>query len=131
MVPQNTTIRVLRIASATVITKATDVEVQKIGIDRIGEALFARVNDEIEDLTLGERDQLVRHTFQHQALRAGKTVIWISKDELEISDDEIMRTQKPSKHIWISNEYTGLDRKGRVMYKRSPSDISEVDLIEL
>lgn len=108
-----------------------DVEAQKTGSDRIGEALFSGLNDEIEDLTPEERDKLVRRAFQHQALRAKRPVIWIPRDELGISDDEIMQTQKLSKHIWISNEYTGLDGKGRVVYRRSPPDFSEVDLIEL
>ncbi len=111
--------------------EARDIEAQQTGSDRIGEALFAGVNNEIEDLNPEERDQLVRHAFQHQALRARRPVIWIPKDELGISDDEILRTQKLSKHIWISNEYTGLDSKGRVVYRRSPPDFSEVDLIEL
>lgn len=109
----------------------TDVEAQKTGGDRIGEALFSGLSDEIEDLTPEERDQLVRRAFQHQALRARRPVIWIPRDELGISDDEIRRTQKLSKHIWISNEFTGLDGKGRVVYRRSPPDFSEVDLIEL
>ena len=108
-----------------------DLEAQKTGGDRIGEALFAGVNDEIEDLTPEERDKLVRRAFQHQALRARRPVIWIPRDELGISDDEILRTQKLSKYIWISNEYTGLDGKSRVIYRRSPPDFSEVDLIEL
>ena len=109
----------------------TDIEAQRSGHDRVGEALFAGVNDEIEDLTPEERDQLVRRAFQHQALRARRPVIWIPRDELGVSDDEVLRTQKLSKHIWISNEYTGLDGKGRVVYRRSPPDFSEVDLIEL
>ena len=108
-----------------------DVEAQKTGSDRIGEALFSGLNDEIEDLTPEERDTLVRRAFQHQALRAKRPVIWIPRDELGVSDDEILRTQKLSKHIWISNEYTGLDGKGRVVYRRSPPDFSEVDLIDL
>lgn len=111
--------------------KRVDLEAQKTGGDRIGEALFAGVNDEIEDLTPEERDKLVRRAFQHQALRARRPVIWIPRDELGVSDDEVLRTQKFSQHIWISNEYTGLDKKGRVMYRRSPPDFSEVDLIEL
>lgn len=111
--------------------RPTDLEAQKTGGDRIGEALFSGLNDEIEDLTPEERDQLVRRAFQHQALRARRPVIWIPRDELGVSDDEIRRTQKLSKHIWISNEYTGLDGKGRVVYRRSPPDFSEVDLIEL
>ena len=110
---------------------STDLESQKIGADHISEALFAGVNDEIEDLTAEERDKLVRRAFQHQALRARRPVIWIPKDDLGVSDDEILRTQKLSKHIWISNEYTELDEKGRVVYRRSPPDFSELDLIEL
>lgn len=97
----------------------------------IGEALFAGINDEIEDLTPEERDKLVQRAFQHEALRAKRPVIWIPRDELGVSDDEIHRTQRLSKHIWISNEYTGLDGKSRVVYRRSPPDFSEVDLIEL
>ena len=97
----------------------------------IGEALFSGINDEIEDLTPEERDKLIQRAFQHEALRAKRPVIWIPRDTHGVSDDEIYRTQRFSKQIWISNEYTGLDSKGRVVYRRSPPDFSEVDLIEL
>lgn len=97
----------------------------------MGEALFAGINDEIEDLTPDERDKLVQRAFQHEALRARRPVIWIPRDDLGVSDDEIYRTQNLSKYIWISNEFTGLDSGGRVVYRRSPPDFSEVDLIEL
>ena len=99
--------------------------------DKIGAALFAGITDEIEDLAADERDRLVRRAFQHSALRAKRPVIWIPRDELGVSDDEIRRTQRFSKNIWISNDYTALDQKGRVIYRRSPPDFDEVDLIEL
>lgn len=111
--------------------KSPDVEAQRHGTNAIGEALFAGINDDIEDLTPDERDKLVRRAFQHEALRARRPVIWIPRDDLGVSDDEIHRTQKLSKYIWISNEFTGVDSKGRVVYRRSPPDFSEVDLIEL
>lgn len=111
--------------------KVIDPESQFSATNPIGEALFAGINDEIEDLTPDERDKLVQRAFQHEALRAKRPVIWIPRDELGVSDDEIHRTQRFSKHIWISNEYTGLDGKSRVVYRRSPPDFSEVDLIEL
>ena len=111
--------------------KSPDVEAQRRGTSAIGEALFAGINDEIEDLTPDERDKLVQRAFQHEALRARRPVIWIPRDDLGVSDDEIHRTEKLSKYIWISNEFTGLDSRGRVVYKRSPPDFSEVDLIEL
>lgn len=111
--------------------KSPDVEAQRTGTGAVGEALFAGINDEIEDLTPDERDKLVQHAFQHEALRARRPVIWIPRDDLGVSDDEIMRTKEFSKHIWISNEFTGLDGKGRVIYRKSPPDFSEIDLIEL
>ncbi|KAL8840917.1 MAG: hypothetical protein Q9170_001110 [Blastenia crenularia] len=108
----------------------TDIEAQRSGT-KIGEALFSGLNDEIEDLTPEERDKLVQRAFQHSALRARRPVVWIPRDDLGISDDEILRTQKLSEHIWISNEFIGLDGKCKVIYRKSPPDFSEVDLIEL
>lgn len=113
------------------IRKSPDVEAQRMGTNAMGEALFSGINDEIEDLTPEERDKLVKRAFQHEALRARRPVIWVPRDDLGISDDEISRIQKFSNNIWISNEHTGLDGKGRVIYRRSPPDFSEVDLIEL
>ncbi|KAL2831573.1 hypothetical protein BJY01DRAFT_226571 [Aspergillus pseudoustus] len=96
-----------------------------------GAALFAGIHDELEDLTPDERDQLVQRAFQHDALRAKRPVIWIPRDDLGVSDEEVYRTQRFSKHIWISNEYQALDGKGRTIFSRSPPDFSEVDLIQL
>ena len=110
-----------------------DLEAQgRSGTNAIGEALFSGINDEIEDLTPDERDKLVQRAFQHEALRARRPVIWIPRDDLGVSDDEILRTKEfCGQHIWVSNEYTGLDGKARVLYRKSPPDFSEVDLIEL
>ncbi|KAL8805094.1 MAG: hypothetical protein Q9182_002184 [Xanthomendoza sp. 2 TL-2023] len=108
----------------------TDIEAQQSGT-KIGEALFSGLHDEIEDLTPEERDKLVQRAFQHSALRARRPVIWVPRDDLGVSDDEVRRTQKLSEHIWISNEFIGLDGKCRVIYRKSPPDFSEVDLIEL
>ncbi len=96
-----------------------------------GAALFADLADEMEDLTPAARDKLVQRAFQHAALRAKRPVIWIPRDDLGVSDDEIYRCQRLTRHLWISNEYTGLDGKARVVYRRSPPDFSEVDLIRL
>jgi hypothetical protein len=104
-----------------------DIEAQRA----IGEALFGGFHDEIEDLTPEERDALTKHAFQHEALRARRPTVWIPRDDLGISDDEIRRTQAYSDHIWISNEGTALDSKVRVVYGRAPPDFSEVDLINL
>ncbi|EKV11410.1 hypothetical protein PDIG_50470 [Penicillium digitatum PHI26] len=110
---------------------AQDTEAQVPAPSTVGQALFAGIHDELEDLTPDERDQLVQHAFQHEALRAKRPVIWIPRDDLGVSDDEVYRTQRFSKHIWISNEYQALDGKCRTIFSRSPPDFSAVDLIQL
>ncbi|KAI1365074.1 DUF221-domain-containing protein [Xylaria arbuscula] len=107
--------------------KQKDLEAQRA----IGEALYGGFHDEIEDLTPEERDVLVRRAFVHSALRARRPTLWIPRDDLGISDDEIKRTRDLSEHIWISNEGTALDSKVRVVYGRAPPDFSELDIIQL
>ena len=98
----------------------------------ITEALYAGINDEIEDLSPEERDLLIQRAFQHEALRARRPVVWIPRDDLGVSDDEIRRVKRlAGDNVWISNEHTGLDGKGRVVYRKSPPDFSELDLIVL
>lgn len=104
-----------------------DLEAQRA----IGDALYGGYHDEIEDLTPEERDALTTHAFKHEALRARRPTIWIPRDDLGISDDEIRRTRLFSEHIWVSNEGTALDSKVRVVYGRAPPDFSELDLIDL
>ena len=104
-----------------------DLEAQRA----IGDALFGGYHDEIEDLTPEERDALVRKAFQHYAMRARRPTVWIPRDDIGVSDDEILRTREFSEHIWISNEGTALDSKVRVIYGKNPPDFSEVDLIDL
>ncbi|KAI0398534.1 DUF221-domain-containing protein [Xylariaceae sp. FL0594] len=107
--------------------KKKDLEAQRA----IGEALYGGFHDEIEDLTPDERDVLVRRAFMHSALRARRPTLWIPRDDLGISDDEIRRTRDFSENIWISNEGTALDSKVRVVYGRPPPDFSELDIIQL
>ncbi|KJZ79819.1 hypothetical protein HIM_00533 [Hirsutella minnesotensis 3608] len=104
-----------------------DLEAQRA----IGDALYGGLHDDIEDLTPEERDMLTRHAFKHYALRAKRPTVWIPRDDLGVSDDEIRRTHDYSEHIWISNEGTALDSKLRVVYGKNPPDFSEVDIINL
>ena len=97
----------------------------------IGDALFGGYHDEIEDLMPEERDALVRYAFQHSALRARRPTVWIPRDDIGVSDNEIRRTRELSEYVWVSNEGTALDGKVRVVYGRAPPDFSEVDLINL
>lgn len=97
----------------------------------IGDALFGNYADEIEDLNPEERDEKTRKAFTHSALRARRPVVWIPRDDLGVSDDEVRRTAEYSVHIRISNEGTALDSKCRVVYGQAPPDFSEEDLIQL
>jgi hypothetical protein len=106
-----------------------DVEAQRRC--NIGDAIFTGLNDELEDLTPDQRDILIQQAFQHAALRSKRPVIWIPRDNLGVSDDEVRRTQMFSEHIWISNAYTSLNSKASVNWTRSPPDFSEVELINL
>jgi hypothetical protein len=108
--------------------KHRDIEAQQ----KIADALYGGYNDEIEDLTPDERDVLVRHAFQHYALRARRPTVWIPRDDIGVSDDEVRRTREFAyANIWISNIGAALDGKSRVVYGRNPPDFSEVDLINL
>jgi calcium permeable stress-gated cation channel len=105
-----------------------DLEAQK----RIADALYGGYNDELEDLTPDERDLLVKHAFQHEALRARRPTVWIPRDDIGVSDDEVRRTRDfAGKNIWISNIGAALDGKSRVVYGKNPPDFSEIDLINL
>jgi len=108
--------------------KHRDIEAQK----KIADALYGGYHDEIEDLTPDERDVLVRHAFQHYALRARRPTVWIPRDDIGVSDDEIRRTRDfAGQNIWISNVGAALDGKGSVVYGRNPPDFTEFDLINL
>jgi hypothetical protein len=104
-----------------------DLEAQRA----MGDALYGGYCDVIEDLTPEERDVLVRKAFQHSALRARRPVVWLPRDDIGVSDDEIRRTNDFSEYISITNEGTALDSSVRILYGRNPPDFSEVDLINL
>lgn len=108
-----------------------DIEAQRVARGKLADALFAGVSDELEDLTPEQRDTLVQRAFQHSALRARRPVIWIPRDELGVSDDEVRRMAAFSKNLWVSNVRQGLDSKGKSVYSGAPPDFSEVDLIQL
>ena len=113
------------------LSRPEDIEAQRAARGKLADALFAGVNDELEDLTPEQRDTLVQRAFQHSALRARRPVIWIPRDELGVSDDEVERMSAFSKNLWVSNVRQGLDSKGKCVYSGAPPDFSEVDLIQL
>jgi hypothetical protein len=93
--------------------------------------LFTGLHDHLEDLDECTRELLLRRAFEHEALRAKRPVVWLPRDELGVSDDEIFRMQACSKYIWASNAHASVDKHGRVMYSRSPPDFSDADLVRV
>lgn len=98
---------------------------------RFEDGLFVGLNDALEDLTPEERDKLVQHAFQHQALRAVRPAIWLPRDPLGVSTDEIEQTQRFTPYIWVENKNARLDEKGRAIPERNPPDFTELQLIQL
>lgn len=98
---------------------------------RRGDELFAGLQDTLEELNPDARERLVRWAYRHVAVRAPKPVIWIPRDSLGVSDDEVQRTKRFSKHIWISNSHASLDGKGKVIFGHCPPDFTELDIIKL
>ncbi|KYG40938.1 hypothetical protein M433DRAFT_159674 [Acidomyces richmondensis BFW] len=115
-----------------------------------GDILFSSFADELEDLSPTDRDLLVRRAFLHSALRAKRPIVWIPKDSLGVSDDEIRRAawmstvrvhgaggEKGGKgkgtrtNISMSNVGAAVTGKGKVIFRRSPPDFNEGDLIAL
>ncbi|KKA29632.1 hypothetical protein TD95_000671 [Thielaviopsis punctulata] len=107
--------------------KYRDMEAQKA----MGDALFLGYHDEIEDLAPAERNVLVRYAFLHYALRARRPTVWLPRDDIGVSDDEVRQMQEMSDHLPASNGGTALDSKVRVVYGRNPPDFSELELINL
>ena len=64
-------------------------------------------------------------------MRSKRPTIWIPKDDIGVSEDEIKRTLRLSKHIKISNEGAELDKKGNVVVLEHPLEICLTDIVEL
>ena len=62
--------------------------------------------------------------FQNEALRVQIPVVWIPKDVIGISDDELYHTRKSYAGISISNERTSMKSNGRVVVRGNPPNVS-------
>ena len=86
-------------------------------------------NDELENLTAEERDMLVSVAFTHPVLREPKPSVWIPRDDLAVSDDEVQRTRDFSRDIAIDNKGASLNRRLKVEVMKPPPDMSEFALV--
>jgi hypothetical protein len=86
-------------------------------------------NDDLEALTSEERDMLVSVAFTHPVLREPKPSVWIPRDDVAVSDDEVRRTRELSQHIAIDNRGAFFNRRLKVEVDKPPPDMSEFALV--
>lgn len=86
-------------------------------------------NDDLEALTGEERDMLVSVAFTHPVLRASMPAVWIPRDDVGVSDDEVARTRRLSRSIAIGNRGAFFNRRLKVEVDKPPPDMSEFALV--
>jgi hypothetical protein len=86
-------------------------------------------NDKLENLTNEERDMLVIVAFTHPVLREPKPSVWIPRDDVAVSDDEVRRTRELSRDIAIDNRGAFFNRRLKVEVDKPPPDMSEYTLV--
>ncbi|KAI1615928.1 hypothetical protein EDD36DRAFT_379595 [Exophiala viscosa] len=86
-------------------------------------------NDNLKNLTSEERDMLVSVAFMHPVLRDPKPSVWIPRDYIGVSDDEIRRMRALNQHISFSNRGAFFNRRLKVEIDKPPPDMSEFTLV--
>ncbi|KAK9236754.1 hypothetical protein V1525DRAFT_362281 [Lipomyces kononenkoae] len=84
--------------------------------------LLEGVAEDLEDLSVEERDFLVNRAFRHEALRAKKPIIWIPQDDLGVAADEIRATRESYENVLISSDNAALNARGKVIFGGRPPD---------
>jgi hypothetical protein len=115
------------VRGSVLLPRRKDIEAQMLE-DPISKIIIQH-NDELENLDPEERDMLISVAFMHPILRETKPSVWIPRDELGVSDDEVRRTRELTEDVVIDNRGAYFDRRLRVQVDRSPPDMSEFALI--
>lgn len=69
--------------------------------------------------------------FQHESLRVQTPVVWIPKDILGLSDDEICRVERQYNNIKVSNNYTTLNPQGKVFVMQTSHNFPELESMKV
>jgi predicted RNA-binding protein YlxR (DUF448 family) len=86
-------------------------------------------NDELENLDPEERDMLLSIAFTHPVLRETRPSVWIPRDNLGVSDDEVKRTREFSRDVTIDNRGAYFNKRMKVQVDKPPPDMSEFALV--
>ncbi|KAI8943236.1 hypothetical protein NX059_001258 [Plenodomus lindquistii] len=93
--------------------------------------LFDDIDDELADIEPSARQKLIKRSFQHPASRAIQPAVWIPYDELGVAKDEIERTGRFTKKVWITSVGARLTADGSVAFKGLPPDRDPFENIEV
>ncbi len=85
------------------------------------------LQESIDELAWNELNVTDRHEYKHEAADHRSSVIWISKNDLEISEDEIVYVRNCVSDIRISNEFADLDIKKRLKILQN---VSNTDIVQ-
>ncbi|KAH7142373.1 hypothetical protein DER46DRAFT_518156 [Fusarium sp. MPI-SDFR-AT-0072] len=85
----------------------------------------------LEEVPINKREILVNEAFKHYALTVRQPIIWIPRNGLHVSKDEIDQCKQISGSIDMSNDGAYLDDHGRVVCYDKPPDFSEFAYVKL
>ncbi|KAF5962905.1 hypothetical protein FBULB1_13732 [Fusarium bulbicola] len=91
----------------------------------------SELSTKLQELTGTEREDLEATAFDHIALNSRQPTVWIPKDSLGVSEDEIRQTNQFGGLISISSYGAILDNQGHVLCKKNPPDLSKFDRVKL
>ena len=98
--------------------------------DRHEDTLLGGLRSSLAELCQPCQDELRDHAFLHPAVLAKQPTVWIPKDDLGLSREEIYYTEKGTNHIPITDHGANLER-GKVRIKTYPPDFSPSDMVAL
>ena len=81
----------------------------------------------VDELARNELDVTDRRGYKHEAANDRSPVVWIPKDDLGISEDEIAYAKNYASDIRISNEFADLDTKGHLEISQN---VSNTDIVQ-
>ena len=93
-------------------------------------AAIAGYPDELEDLSLDERQAELKAAFQDPVTREPAPVIWIPQDPAGISEDVIKQTTKYGSHLQYSNTGAYLTANNKVEVTQPAPDVRPDWLLE-
>ncbi|KAL2044420.1 hypothetical protein N7G274_003125 [Stereocaulon virgatum] len=80
------------------------------------------LQESVDELARNELGITDRRGYKHEAADHRSPVVWIPKDDLGISEDEIAYARNYFSDIRISNEFADIDIKGRLEISQNVSD---------